>query len=74
MMSVHRVEARIDQDGTLTLDDLPFRAGEEVEVLIRELSSKPVDDGDPYPLRGLPVRYEAPTAPVAENEWGARRC
>jgi len=33
-MSVHRVETTLAKDGTLTLTNLPFRAGDAVEVLI----------------------------------------
>ncbi len=69
-MNAHRVETTINQDGTLTLDGLPFRAGDEVEVIILERPARR-DGSNPYPLRGQPVRYDAPTEPVAENEWGA---
>ena len=70
-MNAHRVETTINQDGTLTLKDIPFQAGDEVEVIILERPPKP--NGNPYPLRGQLVQYEAPTEPVAENEWGALR-
>jgi hypothetical protein len=66
-MNAHRVETTIDQDGTLTLNGLPFRAGDEVEIIILERPAKPNED-NPYPLRGRPVQYDAPTEPVAENE------
>ncbi len=33
-MQAHRVEATIEQDGTLTLENLPFHAGEVVEVIV----------------------------------------
>jgi hypothetical protein len=69
-MNAHRVETTINQDGTLTISGLPFQAGDEVEVIILERSPKPGGD-NPYPLRGQPVQYDAPTEPVAENEWGA---
>ena len=69
-MNAHKVEATINQDGTLTLNDLPFQAGDEVEVII--LGRPPKSSGENlYPLRGQPVQYDAPTEPVAEDEWGA---
>jgi hypothetical protein len=68
-MNAHRVETIINQDGTLTLDGLPFQAGDEVEVIIIERPAKSNSD-NPYPLRGQPIQYDAPTEPVAENEWG----
>jgi hypothetical protein len=67
-MSTHRIETTINQDGTLTLNDIPFQAGDEVEVIIRERSPKTSSD-NPYPLRGQPLQYDAPTEPVAEDEW-----
>lgn len=67
-MNVHRVETTINQDGTLTLNGIPFQAGDEVEVIIAERSPKS-SENNPYPLRGQPVRYDAPAEPVAEDEW-----
>lgn len=71
-MNAHRVETTINQDGTLILKDIPFQAGDAVEVIILERSPKRSGD-NPYPLRGQPVRYDAPTEPVAETEWSALR-
>jgi hypothetical protein len=71
-MNAHRVETIINQDGTLTLRDIPFQAGDAVEVII--LERPPKSNGEnPYPLRGKPVRYDDPTESVAETEWGALR-
>jgi hypothetical protein len=72
MMNAHRVEATVKQDGSLTLDGIPFQAGEEVEVIILARAQKR-DGMNAYPLRGQPVRYDEPTAPVAEEEWGVLR-
>ena len=35
-MNAHRIETTIDQDGTLTLQGIPFQAGAAVEVIILE--------------------------------------
>ena len=67
-MNTHRIETTINRDGTLTLDGLPFQAGDEVEVIIMERPSK-TGGNNPYPLRGQALQYDAPTEPVAENEW-----
>ncbi|HLM56730.1 MAG TPA: hypothetical protein VK422_11495 [Pyrinomonadaceae bacterium] len=69
-VNAHRVETIIDQDGTLTLNGLPFQAGAEVEVIILERPATQSGD-NPYPLRDQPVEYDAPAEPVAENEWDA---
>ncbi len=33
-MNVLRIETTISQDGTLTITDLPFQAGDAVEVIV----------------------------------------
>jgi hypothetical protein len=71
-MNAHRVETIINQDGMLTLKDIPFQAGDAVEVIILERHPKPNGE-NPYPLRGQPVQYDDPTDPVAETERGALR-
>lgn len=40
-MNVHHVEATLTQNGTLTLRDLPFHAGDAVEVIISPRLTKP---------------------------------
>lgn len=68
-MQAYRVEAEIQQNGTLTLENLPLRAGEAVEVII--LVRPTSNQASRYPLRGLPIYYIQPTEPVAEQDWEA---
>jgi hypothetical protein len=69
-MQAYKTAAKIEREGELRLLDLPFHAGDEVEVIV--LRRQPVQPGgNPYPLRGLPIRYEDPTEPVAEEDWEA---
>jgi hypothetical protein len=69
-MDAYKTEAKIQPEGELRLSDLPFQAGDEVEViLLRHEPAQAIEN--PYPLRGLPIRYEAPTEPVAESDWEA---
>jgi len=68
----HRVETTLRQDGTLTLERLPFRAGQSVEVIILPRPDE-AKTADPYPLRGTPFHYDRPTEPVAEEDWDALR-
>ena len=70
-MSTHRIEKTLQQDGTLTLDGLPFHAGDTVEVIVLP-KAMPHDNGT-YPLRGTPVTYTAPFEPVAAEDWEASR-
>jgi hypothetical protein len=71
-LPAHRVETTLRQDGTLTLEHLPFRAGQAVEVII--LAQPPAPGPDTrYTLRGAPARYDRPTEPVAAEDWEALR-
>ncbi|NOZ30113.1 MAG: hypothetical protein GXP39_18945 [Chloroflexi bacterium] len=69
-MEAYRIETVVAQDGTLIIRGLPFRAGEEVEVIILSRFRKPKEK-ERYPLRGKPVRYLAPFDSVAEDDWEA---
>jgi hypothetical protein len=71
-MSTHRVEATVERDGTLTLNDLPFQAGDEVDVIILPRATK-TNGQARYPLRGQPFQYDEPTEPVAQDDWDALR-
>ncbi len=64
----HRTQAMLTQDGTLTLEQLPFQSGDLVEVIITSNTLVP-PVANHYALRGLPVQYERPTDPVAEEDW-----
>ena len=69
-MSVHRIETTVAKDGTLTLTNLPFHAGDVVEVLILPRAQK-LRGQERYPLHGTPIQYVNPTDPVAEEDWAA---
>ena len=69
-MSIHRVETTVTSDGTLTLTDLPFHAGDAVEVLIVPRIAKPIGQ-ERYPLHGKAIQYVNPTDSVAEEDWAA---
>ena len=69
-MQAYRVETTLEQDGTLTLSNLPLRAGEAVEVIM--LVQPPgLMRYQRYPLRGTSVHYSEPTEPVAQEDWEA---
>jgi hypothetical protein len=68
----YRVETVLTADRTLTLDDLPFHAGDAVEVIVLSRAAPPPGT-EKYPLHGKPLRYDRPADPVAEEEWDAVR-
>ena len=67
-MNAHRVEATLTEDGSLTLKDIPFHAGDSVEVTILARSGASSEKNG-YALRGTPVTYVDPTEPVADQDW-----
>ena len=69
-MQAYKTAAKIEREGELRLLDLPFHAGDEVEVILLRRQTAHAG-GNSYPLRGLPIRYEDPTEPVAEDDWEA---
>jgi len=70
MTPAHRVELTLSEDGRLCLEQLPFRAGQAVEVIVL---LAPQQEPTEHPLRGTVLRYDGPTEPVVEEEWDAAR-
>jgi len=66
-MQAFRTETKLLQNGKLSLKGLPFRKGEQVEVII--LAQKQSLTQQPYPLRKKAIIYRQPFDSVAENEW-----
>lgn len=74
MPNAYRVRSRIPDDGTLVLKDLPFRAGEEVEIIVLSGAGEEGEgraEGERYPLHGTPLRFEDPFSPLPESDWQA---
>lgn len=67
MTPAHRIELVLTEDGKLSLDRLPFRAGQTVEII---LLPTPTPVSSAHPLRGTVVKYDRPTEPVADADWG----
>lgn len=67
-MQAYHVQITVANDGTLKLNNLPFPAGETVEVIILKRPSASPRQNQ-YPLRGTPVTYIDPTEPVAQMDW-----
>ena len=66
----YRTETVVPQDGELRLKQLPFRPGERVEIII--LSRRAEQNGEQaFTLKDTVVKYDAPTDPVAAEDWAA---
>ena len=67
------VQATVGAHGSVTLDQLPYEPGQQVEVTISPISSQAADHKSRYPLSGLRVEYEQPFESVAADEWDAAK-
>ncbi len=68
-MYAYRVEISVGKNGSLALKELPFQAGDVVEVIILKRGQQPQKAS--YSLRGKLIRYDNPTEPVAQSDWDA---
>jgi hypothetical protein len=66
-----RIETTVDEHGEVRVTKLPFPVGELVEVIVVPKPARRPGNG--FPLRGVPIAYDRPTDPVAEEDWDALR-
>ena len=66
-MNTHRIETALTENGKLSLQNLPFKKGDEVEVIILERSSSKTISNS-YPLKGTVIRYDDPFEPTTSPE------
>jgi hypothetical protein len=68
-MNAHKIETILTENGQLILENLPFKKGESVEVIIlehRQLSS----NFNNYPLAGKVIQYDQPYEPATDiQDW-----
>jgi hypothetical protein len=66
-MNAHRIETALTENGKLSLQNLPFRKGDEVEIIILERNSSKTDLNSAS-LRGTVISYEDPFEPATSPE------
>jgi hypothetical protein len=71
ILQAYRVEKTIPADKTVTLTELPFATGDQVEIVIVRQAPRP--HKETYPLRGQSIQYERPFDSVAETDWDVLR-
>ncbi|PNW55001.1 UNVERIFIED_CONTAM: hypothetical protein BEN50_08985 [Euhalothece sp. KZN 001] len=69
-MNAHKLTAKLSKDGELVLTNLPFYAGETVEVIVLAPSNQP--NSSQSPLEGSVIRYDEPfESAVSTEDWEA---
>lgn len=68
-METVRVEAVVQRNGRLIIDDLPFDEGEIVEVVVSDVKGSDSITED-NPLKGSVLKYDEPFGPaVPLEDW-----
>lgn len=71
-MRAHTANAVVEDDGIVTVGDVPVKSGQRVQVII--LMPDEIPHANPYPLRGRkPFRYDRPNEPVGVEDWNVYR-
>ena len=65
-MDLHHIQAPVLPNGTIVIDEVPFAAGEMINITLEK--AKKIDPNNPYPLRGTPYSYEDPFSPLFDPE------
>lgn len=69
-MEARWLNATIGAHGELVLENLPFKPGQSVEVLVLSRSGASAN-GNGSDLRGSVLEYRDPFEPVANEDWEA---
>lgn len=72
MTLAHRAEVVLLENGKLSLERLPFLAGQAVEVIVLPIVG-PAPSAPSPSLQGSVIQYDRPTEPVVETDWGTSR-
>lgn len=69
-MWTYCVETTVPSSRMLTIKELPFQAGDKVQIIVRHRKREQGRYGH-YSLRGKPISYSDPFRSVAEGNWDA---
>ncbi|PSN18730.1 hypothetical protein C7271_11020 [filamentous cyanobacterium CCP5] len=69
-MQAYRLKTIVSEDGTVTLQGLPFRPGETVEIIVLEEAKAGAESAaKDAPLQGSVLQYDNPFEPVDAEAW-----
>jgi hypothetical protein len=72
-MNALRIKTSVINDNQLILDNLPFKKGKRLEILIlEEEDNQNTTLANRFPLRGTKIKFINPTEPVLnDSDWDA---
>ena len=71
--SVHKIQVFLAENGQLILENLPFKKGEFVEVIVLK-HRQPCSNFNDYPLAGKVIQYDEPYEPATDvQDWEVLR-
>lgn len=69
-MEAYMVDALVSESGSLLIQDVPFKAGTPVEVILLERAiDRPEVERNPF--WGSELKYEDPFEPISVEDWEA---
>ena len=66
---VYHTEITVAKDGTLVLQNLPFKKGQRVEITVYGPEATADERADPLSLRNEPLIDTDPFEPIALEDW-----
>lgn len=67
-MNAHRIETALTENGKLSLQNLPFKKGDEVEIVIIERNHQKTMNS--HSLKGTVIEYNEPLeAATLDEDW-----
>lgn len=70
-MIAHKVEAIVDQNGSITITNLPFATGESIEIILVSKQLSQSKTNKRTTLKGQVLKYSEPFDPVVLADWEA---
>ncbi|MCZ8065259.1 MAG: hypothetical protein ACK5QJ_01395 [Microcystis sp.] len=72
-MNTYKIQTVLTEDGTVLLKELPFQAGDAVEIIILEQSKTSLSSSQEkliHSLKGSVLRYDDPFEPaIPPEDW-----
>lgn len=70
-MNSHRIKTALTENGKLSLQNLPFKKGDKVEIIILQQNTQTIGS-EAYSLKDTVIDFKDPFEPaISPEEWNA---